>query len=186
MQKLLLHICCGPCATHVIQILKQNFKVTGYFYNPNIYPNEEYEKRLTAARMVTEKQEIPFIIGEYDPQIFFTAVEGFEHEPENGERCKICYRLRLAGTAQKASEKSFDCSASTLTLGPQKRATIINPIGKEESQKAGIHFIEGDWKKKDGFKNSCLLSREYGIYRQSYCGCKFSMNSKAIQQFSSL
>jgi len=175
MQKLLLHICCGPCATHVIEILSQNFKVTGYFYNPNIYPKEEYEKRLDAVKTVAERQEIPLITGEYEPQIFFTAVEGFEHEPENGERCKICYRLRLSGTAKIAASKSFDLIASTLTLGPQKKASIINPIGKEESEKAGLSFIESDWKKKDGFKRSCMLSREYGIYRQNYCGCLFSM-----------
>ena len=178
MQKLLLHICCGPCATHVIEILNQNFKVTGYFYNPNIYPKEEYEKRFDAARTVAERQGIPLINGEYEPQTYFNVVKGFEKEPENGERCKICYRLRLYSTAKIAASKSFDCIASTLTSGPQKKASIINPVGKEESEKAGLSFIEDDWKKKDGFKRSCMLSREYGIYRQNYCGCLFSMTSK--------
>ena len=127
---------------------------------------------------MSERQGIPFIKGEYDPQIFFTAVKGFEKEPENGERCKICYRLRLVATAKIAASKSFDCIASTLTSGPQKKASIINPAGKEESEKAGLSFIEGDWKKKDGFRRSCMMSREYGIYRQNYCGCLFSMTSK--------
>ena len=178
MQKLLLHICCGPCATHVIEILNQNFKVTGYFYNPNIYLKEEYEKRFDAARIVAERQGIPLINGEYEPQTYFNAVKGFENEPENGERCKICYRLRLYSTSKIAASKSFDCIASTLTSGPQKKASVINPVGKEESEKAGLSFIEGDWKKKDGFRRSCMLSREYGIYRQNYCGCLFSMTSK--------
>ena len=178
MHKLLLHICCGPCATHVIEILNQNFKVTGYFYNPNIYPIEEYEKRFETARIVAERQEIPLIHGKYEPQTYFNAVKGFEKEPENGERCKICYRLRFYSTAKLAASKSFDYIASTLTLGPQKKASIINPIGKEESEKAGLSFVEGDWKKNDGFKRSCMLSGEYGIYRQNYCGCLFSMTSK--------
>jgi len=160
MQKLLLHICCGPCATHVVESLHQKYNITGYFYNPNIYPEEEYKKRLDAAMEVAKR----------------TAVKGFENEPENGKRCNICYRLRFYGTAQYAADNSFDCIASTLTLGPQKKASIINPIGISETEKAGLSFIEGDWKKKDGFKRSCELSHEYGIYRQNYCGCLFSIS----------
>lgn len=178
MQKLLLHICCGPCATHVVEVLRYKYNVTGYFYNPNIYPEEEYVKRLDAAREVARRMGITLIEGEYEQQTFFDAVKGFENEPENGERCKICYRIRLSGTAQNGAGNSFDCIASTLTSGPMKKASIINPIGNEEAECAGLSFIEGDWKKKDGFKRSCELSHEYGIYRQNYCGCLFSMTGK--------
>ena len=178
MQKLLLHICCGPCATHVIKVLGREFSLTGYYYNPNIYPADEYYKRLEAVKITAEKLEIPFIEGKYEPEVFFNAVKGFEHEPENGERCKICYRLRIAGTAKYASGHSFDRIASTLTLGPQKKASVINPIGREEAKRYGVSFIEGDWKKMDGFKKSCELSREFGIYRQNYCGCMFSMRDR--------
>jgi len=178
MQKLLLHICCGPCATHVVEFLRQKYNITGYFYNPNIYPEEEYIKRLDAAREVAKRMGIEIIEGEYEPRTFFNAVKGFENEPENGKRCNICYRLRFYGTAQYAADNSFDCIASTLTLGPQKKASIINPIGISEAEKVGLSFIEGDWKKKDGFKRSCELSHEYGIYRQNYCGCLFSMPGK--------
>ena len=175
MKKLLLHICCGPCATHVLEVLSHQYDITGYFCNPNIYPEEEYIKRLDAAHEAAKKLNIPLIEGEYTSQIFYNAVKGYENEPENGKRCTICYRLRLSGTALYAAGNSFDCIASTLTLGPQKKASVINPIGKEETESAGLTFIEGDWKKKDGFKRSCELSREYGIYRQNYCGCMFSM-----------
>ena len=178
MRKLLLHICCGPCTIHVAEVLRQQYNITGYFYNPNIYPEEEYVKRLDAAREVAKRTGITLIEGEYKPQTFFDAVKGFENEPENGERCKICYRLRFSGTVQYAVASSFNCIASTLTLGPQKKASIINPIGIIEAEKAGLSFIESDWKKKDGFKRSCKLSHEYGIYRQNYCGCLFSMTKE--------
>ena len=175
MQKLLLHICCGPCETHVVEVLGRLYDVNGFFYNPNIHPQEEYTRRLDAARAVSERAGITLIEGDYYPKVFFDAVRGFEHEPENGERCTICYRLRLSETARYAAGNSFDCIASTLTLGPQKKADVINPIGVSEAGRVGLRFIEGDWKKKDGFRRSCELSQEYGIYRQDYCGCVFSM-----------
>ena len=178
MKNLLLHICCGPCATHVVELLSQKYTVTGYFYNPNIYPEEEYKKRLDAARKVAGKLGINLIECEYEPQTFYDAVKGFENEPENGRRCPICYRLRLSKTAEYAAGNSFDCISSTLTLGPQKKASVINPIGREEAERAGLIFIEGNWKKKDGFKRSCELSSEYGLYRQKYCGCLFSMRKE--------
>ena len=160
-----------------MDILRGDYEVTGYFYNPNIHPEAEYLKRLDAARKAAKKQGITLIEGSYDTQTFFGAVKGYENEPENGERCRICYRLRLSETARYAACNSFDCIASTLTLGPQKKAVVINPIGMEAAAGSGVTFIEGDWKKKDGFKRSCELSREYGIYRQNYCGCLFSMRT---------
>lgn len=175
MQKLLLHICCGPCSTAVVERLIDDYDITGYFYNPNIHPEEEYCRRLEAAQMALNRFGIPFVEGRYNPDAFFEAVKGLEHEPENGLRCPVCYRMRLAATAEYAARNSFDRIASTLTLGPQKKATVINPIGIEAAQSAGVKFIEGDWKKRDGFKRSLELSHEMGMYRQHYCGCVFSV-----------
>ena len=175
MPRLLLHICCGPCATAVVERLIDDYDITGYFYNPNIHPEEEYSRRLEAARAAAERFGIPFVEGRYDPEAFFEAVKGLEHEPENGVRCTVCYRMRLAATAEYAARNAFDCIASTLTIGPQKKAAVINPIGKDAAETAGVGFFEGDWKKKDGFKRSLELSYEMGMYRQHYCGCVFSM-----------
>lgn len=174
MPRLLLHICCGPCSTTVIERLRDRHDITAYFYNPNIHPAEEYERRLAAARAVAHRFGIPFEAGPYEPDVFMTAVRGMEHEPENGARCPVCYRLRLSSAAGFASRHSFEVLASTLTLGPQKRASVINPIGQEVSAEAGITFLDDDWKKKDGFKRSLELSCELGLYRQHYCGCVFS------------
>ena len=175
MLRLLLHICCGPCATTVIERLKDDYEVTGYFYNPCVYPDSEYRNRLEAAREVANRLSITLIEGRYEPQSFFDAVRGLEAEPENGTRCQVCYHQRLAATASYAVEVSYDIVASTLTVGPMKNAAIINPIGIEEAESAGVTFHAVDWKKKDGFKHSCELSREFGIYRQQYCGCLFSV-----------
>ncbi len=180
MLKLLLHICCGPCATTVIERLMDNYDITGYFYNPNIHPEDEYYRRLDAMRTVTERFSLSLIEGSYEPQKFFDAVRGLEHEPENGVRCTICYRLRLSETARTAIKASYDTIATTLTVGPMKNADVINSIGKKEAERAGIEFLTGDWKKKDGFKHSCELSRTFGIYRQHYCGCLFSMRQDEL------
>jgi len=179
MKKLLLHICCGPCATHVMELLRgEGYDVTGYFYNPNIHPEDEYHARLDAARIVAEITGIRLIEGVYNPAVFFEAVKGLEDEPENGARCTVCYRLRLAETASCAAGLAFDAWASTLTAGPQKKAAVIDPIGLMEGERAGVPFVTGDWKKKDGFRRSCELTREYGIYRQHYCGCVFSLKGR--------
>ncbi|HUT62373.1 MAG TPA: epoxyqueuosine reductase QueH, partial [Anaerolineae bacterium] len=138
-------------------------------------PEEEYDRRLDAVRTVAERFGIPLIEGVYDPQKFFDAVRGHEHEPENGMRRSLCCRLRLSDTARNAMKTSYDAIATTLTVGPMKKAHIINSIGKKEAEREGIEFVAGDWKKKDGFKHSCELTRALGIYRQHYCGCLFSM-----------
>ncbi|MBN1295017.1 MAG: epoxyqueuosine reductase QueH [Candidatus Latescibacteria bacterium] len=177
MPKLLLHICCGPCATTVIERLIDGYDITGYFYNPNIQPGEEYERRLYAARAAADRFGVRFVDGIYDPEAFFSAVKGLENEPENGLRCAVCYRLRLTATAEYAAQHSFEFIASTLTVGPQKKAAVINPIGSEAAEAAGVTFIDGDWKKKDGFRRSVELSREMSIYRQHYCGCIFSIRN---------
>ena len=177
MKKLLLHICCGPCATHVISTLKKDYLVTGYFYNPNIHPAEEYALRLGAVKEVACRLDVPVIEGVYDRDLFFDNVQGLEKEPENGSRCLVCYRLRLSRTCKFAAENGYDTVASTLTVGPMKKASLINPIGSDEAEKAGVTFLEADWKKNDGFRHSCEMSKEYGIYRQHYCGCTFSLPS---------
>lgn len=175
MKKLLLHICCGPCATHVISSLRKKYMVTGYFYNPNIHPVGEYARRLQAVKVVSGRLDTPVIEGKYDPALFLTTVQGLEKEPENGVRCLVCYRLRLAGACRFAAENGYDLAASTLTVGPMKKASLINPIGIDEAERAGVKFLEADWKKSDGFRHSCEISKEYGIYRQHYCGCLFSL-----------
>lgn len=175
MPRLLLHICCGPCATTVIERLSSEYELTGFFYNPNIYPEEEYIRRLEAAREVTKHLGIPLLEGAYESEMFFDTVRGLENEPENGARCPSCYRLRLESTARTAADGSFGIIATTLTVGPMKRAAVINPIGHEEAERYGVSFLDGDWKKRNGFRKSCEMSRQYGIYRQHYCGCLFSM-----------
>ncbi len=180
MNQLLLHICCGPCATHVIDVLRKTYRVTGFFYNPNIGPGDEYKRRLDAAREVCRKNDILLIESTYEPDSFFRAVKGFEQEPEGGKRCSVCYGIRLRETARRAAEERIRWFASTLTLGPQKKADIINPIGEEAAVRCGVTFVSGDWKKKDGFKHSCELTHEMGIYRQNYCGCVFSMRKTPL------
>jgi predicted adenine nucleotide alpha hydrolase (AANH) superfamily ATPase len=175
MEKLLLHICCGPCATHVIHALRAEYDVAGFFFNPNIHPAEEYHRRLEAAKTVCAQLDVRFMEGVFEPECFSHAVSGWEGEPENGKRCPVCYRLRLAETARRAAENGYPFIASTLTVGPMKKAALINPIGEEEARRAGLTFLASDWKKRDGYRHSCELSREMGIYRQHYCGCKFSM-----------
>ena len=175
MPKLLLHICCGSCATSVIEQLADDYEISGYFYNPNIYPEDEYMRRLEATRTVARRLDIPIIEGAYETGAFLDAVQGLEQEPENGARCEVCYRLRFADTAHTAVNGSYEIIASTLTVGPMKKASVINPIGEEEAGLAGVKFLAEDWKKKDGFRRSCELSREFGIYRQHYCGCVYSM-----------
>lgn len=175
MKHLLLHICCGPCATAVIERLGGEYDITGYFYNPNIHREDEYARRLEAAREVAHRTGITMIEGDYDPDRFFACAKGIEGEPENGRRCLECYRLRLGETARTAAKEGFGVAASTLTIGPMKKAAVIDPVGCEAAEQAGLTFLEGDWKKNDGFRRSCILSKEYGIYRQHYCGCIFSM-----------
>ena len=175
MSSILLHICCGPCATVVIERLTGGHDLTGFFYNPNIFPAGEYDRRLEAARVVCADAGIPLVEGAYDPERFDDAVRGLENEPENGARCPVCYRLRLVETARVAAERGFDRIASTLTTGPRKPAAVINPIGESAAADALIAFHPGDWKKLDGFRQSCERSRELGIYRQHYCGCRYSL-----------
>ncbi len=172
--KLLLHICCAGCGAYVSRLLKQNFLVILYFYNPSIYPEDEYRKRLTEARTIAKEFNLKFIEGKYDHAKWLGIVRGLEQEPERGKRCEICHSDRLRQAAETAVAMNIKNFATTLTISPYKDAIIINKIGQSLAGEYGIKFIASDFKKQDGFKKSVLLSKELGLYRQDYCGCEFS------------
>ena len=175
---LLLHSCCGPCSTSVLELLSDYFKVTLLYYNPNIYPSDEYYKRLEEQKRVLEKVngrfEIKFLEGRYDPAEYFDAVKGVEQLPEGSQRCFNCYELRLKEAAQFAKKLNMDYFATTLSVSPYKNAQIINELGEKIAQEYGVKHLPNDFKKKDGYKKSVELSKSWNIYRQDYCGCPFS------------
>ncbi len=176
--KLLLHVCCAPCSSYVLEYLSDLFEITVYYYNPNIGDKAEYEKRLAEVeRFITEAfpaGKIAFIAGEYNPFDFYEAVRGFEQLGEGSERCRKCFALRLSKTAQLASRGGFDCFTTTLTISPLKNASVLNEEGERAAEIWGVPFLPSDFKKRDGYKRSIELSAEYGLYRQNYCGCEFS------------
>ncbi len=175
-ERILLHICCAPCATTAIKRLQTaNYKVYGFFYNPNIRPEKEYYKRLLETQKICQLWNIPLEIGDYDWDRWQAAIRGLEKEKEGGRRCLVCYHYRLSAVAQKAKELGINIIASTLTTSPHKRADVINPIGKTVVEGLEIKFYEADWKKQDGFKHSLETCQELNIYRQNYCGCKYSI-----------
>ena len=175
MKKLLLHVCCGPCAIYVAKKLSEDYQVTLFFYNPNIWPEEEYLKRFNEVEKWSLKEGFALIEGRFNQSDWFESVKGLEEEPEAGARCPVCFNFRLAEAAKYASENNFEALASTLTIGRNKKADIINPIGRLLAEKYGLKFIEADWKKKGGQEESCRLAKEEDLYRQNYCGCKFSL-----------
>lgn len=158
----------------MINRFQGEYQITGFFYNPNIFPEAEYNNRLTALKKLTDLDKINLILGNYEHKRFLAAVKGLESEPEGGKRCEVCYRLRLKESAVKAKESNYNFLATTLTVGPKKNALVINKIGEELSAQYGVRFIAGDWKKQNGFKHSVARSKELGLYRQHYCGCEFS------------
>lgn len=172
MKKLLLHVCCAPCSTYVIEALKEEYEITLFFYNPNIEPINEYSSRLEAAEKFAEKMDLPIIVGDYDSIEWHNKVQGHENDEEGGERCGICFRYRLEKTAELAKQKGFDLFSTTLTVSPYKNTEIINQIGKEAGEKYNIEFLDSDFKK--GYMKSIELSKEHGLYRQKYCGCLYS------------
>lgn len=175
---LLLHSCCAPCSSYTIEYLSQYFRITVLYYNPNISPESEYDHRIEEQqRFISELKTVTpvsFVAGEYDPQTFYNAVRGLENEPEGGARCMVCYRMRLERAAQMAAELGLDYFTTTLTISPLKRADKINEIGEEIAAQTGVKFLPSDFKKRGGYLRSIELSREYGLYRQNYCGCVFS------------
>lgn len=175
---LLLHSCCGPCSSYVLEVLTQYFNVTLLYYNPNIYPESEYYKRYDEQKKIIEK--MPFIhpvkIMEcsYDENEFLSAAKGYENEREGGSRCEKCFILRMKKTAQLAAENGFDFFTTTLSVSPHKNAPLLNKIGEELSREFSVDFLYADFKKKEGYKRSIELSKKYELYRQDYCGCRFS------------
>ena len=182
--KLLLHSCCGPCSTQVINFLKDYFKITIFYYNPNIEPNEEYiHRKKEQIRFIEElkkennKIDLEYLDSVYDNSNFREYVKGLEQEKEGGARCSKCFYLRLSKTAIIAREKGFDFFGTTLSVSPHKNSQIINKIGEKISEIEGIPFIYGDFKKNDGYKKSIEYSKKYNLYRQDYCGCLFGRSS---------
>ena len=183
--KLLLHSCCAPCSSAILEFLQNYFDITVYFYNPNITFEEEYYKRLNEQREYHEKRgySIRVIEGNYDPkEDFFKQVKGLEDRREGGERCFKCYTLRMEATAQKAKELGFDYFSTVLSISPLKNAQWINEIGEKLSEKYGIKFLNGDFKKKNRYLRSTEISREYELYRQDYCGCVFSKMEREVKE----
>ncbi|MCI5624263.1 MULTISPECIES: epoxyqueuosine reductase QueH [Anaerostipes] len=176
---LLLHSCCAPCSSYVLEYLEKYFQITVFYYNPNIDSREEYEKRVAEQqRLIKEMgfKDISVIDGGYDPEVFYQTVKGYEKEPEGGARCYLCYRLRLEETARLAAQKKFDYFTTTLTISPLKNAQWLNELGQKAEEKYGIRFLPSDFKKKGGYQRSITLSKEYSLYRQNFCGCVFSKN----------
>ena len=173
MRSILLHSCCAPCSAHVIKELQKEFQVTLFYFNPNIFPEEEYQKRSKEAKRYCQKIKVDLIEGEYNHQAWLKEIKGYENEPERGKRCQICYQVRLQKTALEAKKLGFDTFCSTLSISPHKDAEMINKIGLELAKKHKIEYLPSDWKKYNGFKKACDISKKEGFYRQSYCGCEF-------------
>lgn len=181
--KILLHSCCAPCSTAVIEKLCDDFEITIFYYNPNIYPEEEYKKRkdeevkyIEILHKTKPEIKINFLDCDYDSESFYKAVKGLEDEKEGGARCPVCFKLRLEKAAKIASAMGFDYFGTTLTVSPHKDADVINLIGKSLEEKYGIKFLVSNFKKNDGYKRSIELSKENNLYRQNYCGCKFALS----------
>lgn len=174
---LLLQCCCAPCSSAVLERLVKHFDVTVYFYNPNIHPQAEYEKRLSQFPKLLSAdlyQTVKTLDAPYNPSDFFEAVRGLENEPEGGARCTECFGLRLEQTAKTAKERGFDYFTTTLTVSPHKNAALLNEIGMRLSIEYGVRFLPSDFKKKEGYKRSIELSKAFDLYRQTDCGCIFS------------
>ena len=178
--RLLLHVCCAPCSSACLEFLRQYFDVTVFYYNPNITEEEEYrlraaeEQRLIEAYNGLDARSINYTEGAYEPEVYLERIAGLEDEPEGGKRCTECFSMRLEESAKKAAEEGFDFFTTTLTISPLKDADRLNTIGEHYGRVFGVPFLPSDFKKKDGYKRSIELSREYGLYRQDYCGCVFS------------
>lgn len=176
---LLLHSCCAPCSSYVLETLSEDFRITVFYYNPNIYPEEEYWKRVEEQkefiRRLPTRHPISFLEGNYDKGRFYESVKGLEKIPEGGERCFACFSLRLGESVRVAKEGKFDYVTTTLTISPLKNASKLNEIGEALCQENDLKWLPSDFKKKNGYKRSTELSKEYGMYRQDYCGCVFSL-----------
>lgn len=198
---LLLHSCCAPCSSYVLEYLREYFSITVFYYNPNITEYEEYRKRAEEESRLIEAynrqvetgkfgsmhstpnaHKIKIIEGEYEPERFFDMAKGLENCPEGGERCLKCYEMRLDAAARLAAESGFDYFTTTLTISPLKNAQKLNEIGERLAEKYGTVFLPSDFKKKNGYKRSVELSQQYGLYRQDYCGCVYSAAERDMKK----
>ncbi len=175
---LLIHSCCAPCSSYVLEYLSEFFMITVLYYNPNIFPKEEYEYRTGEQKRLIEsmsfKHPVAFMGTAYTPEDYQAAVKGLEAEPEGGLRCRECFKLRLRRAAQTAAEEGFDYFTTTLSISPMKDAALLNELGCAIGREYNAEYLQSDFKKRNGYKRSVELSREYGLYRQDYCGCVYS------------
>ena len=181
--RLLLHSCCAPCSTAVLKRLCEGFDITVFYYNPNIDTRDEHDLRAKELEGFVGESGLALgaVIIPWEPKLFYEHVRGLEGEKEGGKRCEVCFGLRLDRTARYAAEHGYDLFTTTLTISPMKSAPLLNRIGEEAAKRAGAVFLNSDFKKRGGYLLSTQLSREYGIYRQDYCGCVFSKRERAIQ-----
>lgn len=183
---LLLHSCCAPCSSYVLEYLSQYLQITVFYYNPNIYPESEYTKRIleqqTLIGQMKSKYPISFMAGAYDKERFYAMAEGMEALKEGGARCMKCYELRLREAAEVAKKGNFDYFTTTLSISPMKNAVKLNEIGMRLAEEYQVAYLLSDFKKKNGYKRSIELSKEYGLYRQDYCGCEFSKRERERQK----
>ena len=184
--KLLLHSCCAPCSSYVLEYLSNYFYITVLYYNPNIYPEDEYYHRAAEQkRFIKEfptKYPVTFVEGNFEPEHFYETVKGYENIREGGERCFRCYELRLREAAEYAKKINCDYFTTTLSISPMKNAAKLNEIGGRLAEEYGIPYLYSDFKKRDGYKRSTVISAEYGMYRQDYCGCVFSKREREEQK----
>lgn len=182
--KLLLHSCCAPCSSYVISYLSDYFDISVFYYNPNISPKEEYLKRkneqIRLINTIKTKNKLDIIDCDYENDLYEEKIKGLENEPERGSRCTVCFNLRLNKTASKAKELSYDYFATTLTVSPYKNGNLINEIGLYMQDKYDVNYLVSDFKKNDGYKKSIELSKKYNLYRQNFCGCKYSKKAKLM------
>ena len=182
---LLIHSCCAPCSSYVLEYLSEYFKITIFYYNPNIYPESEYTKRILEQQKLIRDMKfrypVSFLAGKYDKEKFYEMAAGMEDLKERGARCMKCYELRLTETARQAVAGEFDYFTTTLSISPMKNAQKLNEIGVRVGEEYGVKYLVSDFKKKNGYKRSIELSKEYGLYRQDYCGCEFSMRQAGTE-----
>ncbi|MEA3465806.1 MAG: epoxyqueuosine reductase QueH [Thermodesulfobacteriota bacterium] len=172
---MLLHACCAPCSSSVIERLQQHYALTLFYYNPNIHPEREYHIRCDEMVRWCQTCELPLIVSDYEPQYWQQRIKGYELEPERGERCTLCYQLRLEKTLQQAKVDGFDLFTTVLSISPHKDADRINQIGDQLVSDEDVDFYTANFKKQGGFQRSLEISKEQGFYRQNYCGCRYSL-----------
>jgi len=175
VKSVLLHICCAPDASYGVPAMQEKYQVAGFFFNPNIQPGMEYDRRLLVTQALTDSMPFLLTVAEGGEEEWEDAVRGLEDEPERGRRCEACIRMRLARTAVEAKSLGIPSFSTVLTVSPKKDAAMVNRIGREEGEKAGVAFLEADMKKNDGFRKSVETTKRLGIYRQNYCGCRYSL-----------